>query len=451
MEPGQRYAIFAGCASRKNEVPEVIMRTRLTMALAAASLAALPARADVLQASATTLVTAGQSYRDGQLERAIPVYELVTVSATEMKTGWGEFEATLAAWGAVDAGPIRFWQNGAPAGSRASGDVDVGYLRGDVLGRRLTFRLGRQVVVEGSARMIHLDGGQLVLRLPAGFGLSAWGGVPVSPRFDARGGELALQGTRADVAYGGRVSWGRAGLLEVGASAAIAEDGSEVSRQDVGADLRLTPVHALELTGSGFYSIAEKRVGQVQAGARLQAHRTFTVFADYQHVEPDLFLPRNSILAVFAAEKRDDVGGGLRWTPRRTVDVDAEAFYLKEPEGNGRRARVRGTLRPYGLGAVGAEVQVLKIPENGYLQGRLFGQRDFGRISATLDLWIYRYENKVNDQSQSLGGTVTGGYQIDPAWRVTLAATAGSDPLYKSRAEVMAKLVWNQTFLREVR
>jgi hypothetical protein len=421
------------------------------MALAAACCAALPAQADVLQASATTMVTGGQTYRDGQLERAIPVYELVTLSATEMKTSWAEFEATLSAWGAVDAGPIRFWQNGAPAGSRASGDVDIGYLRGDMLNRRLSFRLGRQIIADGTARMIHIDGGQLILRLPFGFGLSGWGGAPVAPRFDARGGELAVQGTRADVAYGGRVSWGRAGLVELGASATLAKDGSEVSRQDVGADLRLTPIHALELTGSGFYSTAEKRVGQVQAGARLVAHKDFTVFADYQHVEPDLFLARNSILSVFAAEKRDDVGAGLRWTPRRNIILDAEGYYLKEPEGNGRRARVRGTLRPYGFGAVGAEVAYLKVPENGYVQGRLFGQRDIGKVSASLDLWIYRYENKVNDQSQSLGGTITGGYAIDPAWKVVLAATAGSDPLYKSRAEVMAKLVWNQIFLREVR
>jgi len=427
------------------------MRTRLTMALAAATLAALPAKADVLQASATTLVTGGQTYRGGQLERAIPVYELVTLSATEMKTGWAEFEATLSAWGAVDAGPIRFWQNGAPSGSRASGDVDVGYLRADMLDRRVTVRLGRQIIADGTARMIHIDGGQLILRLPAGFGLSGWGGAPVAPRFDARGGELALQGTRADVAYGGRVSWGRPGLLEVGASATMAKDGSEVSREDLGADLRLTPFHALELTASGFYSLSEERVGQVQVGARLHAHRDLAVFADYQHVEPDLFLPRNSILSVFAAEKRDDVGAGVRWTPRRNVVVDAEGYYLKEPEGDGRRARLRGTLRPYGFGAVGAEVAYLKIPENGYLQGRLFGQRDIGKVSASLDLWIYRYENKVNDQSQSLGGTITGGYAIGPAWKVVLAATAGSDPLYKSRAEVMAKLVWNQIFLREVR
>jgi len=427
------------------------MRTRLTTAFALAGLAALPARADYVQASSTTLGSASQMYRDGELRRAVPVYELIQISAGEMRTSWGEFEAALSAWGGVDAGPIRFWQNGAPAGSRASGDVDVGYLKGDLANRRVSVRLGRQIVFDGTARLIHLDGGQLVLRLPAGFALSGFGGWLVAPRFDARGGELAVQGTRADVAYGGRVSWGYPGLLELGASATLAKDGSDVSRQDAGIDFRLTPVHALELVGSGFYSLYEKRLGQTEVAANLRATRTVTVFADFQHVEPDLLLSRNSILAVFTAEKRDDYGGGVRFTPLRTVSLDGDFHLLHEEAGNGHRARVKGTFRPYAAGTVGADLQLLKTSENGYKMGRLFGSREWGRLSATGDLWFYKYDKSVNEHDQSLGATVTGGFQLAPAWKVLLAATAGSDPLYKSRTEVMAKLSWNQLLVREVR
>jgi hypothetical protein len=58
---------------------------------------------------------------------------------------------------------------------------------------------------------------------------------------------------------------------------------------------------------------------------------------------------------------------------------------------------------------------------------------------------------QVNGQDQSIGGTATGGWQVARAWRVLVAATAGSDPFFKSRLEVMAKLAWTQTYLREVR
>lgn len=427
------------------------MRIGLPVAVAAASLLAAPARGDVVQASSTTVVTGGELWRAGDSKVAVPVYEILSVSASEMRTAMGEFEAVLSAWGAVDAGPIRFWQNGAPAGSRASGDVNVGYLKGDLLGRRLGFRLGRQVVIEGTARMLHLDGGQVVLRLPAGFGLSGYAGAPVYPRFDARGTELATGNTAGDLAYGGRISWQRAGLLTLGASASMADAGGEATRREVGADFRLTPIHLLELAGSGFYATDEKRIGQADVSANVRVARTVSLVVDYGHVEPDLFLARNSILSVFAADRRNEAGAGVHWTPRRTVVVDADYHFLGTEDGNGGRGRLRASFRPYGQGVVGADLQLLKIPDNGYWQIRLFGSREWGRTSGTLDLWIYRYVNQVNGQDQSIGGTATGGWQIAPAWKVLVAATAGSDPFFKSRLDVMAKLAWTQTYVREVR
>lgn len=430
---------------------EVIMRHRLPVAVLAACLLAGPARGDVVQASSNTVVTAGQLWRAGAAKDAVPVYEIVSVSASEMQTALGEFQAVLSAWGAVDAGPIRFWQNGAPHGSRGSGDVDVGYLRGDLLGRRLTIRLGRQVVIEGTARMLHLDGGQLLLRLPGGFGLSGHVGSPVYPRFDDRVTAFTTGNTAGDLAYGGRISWERAGLLSLGASASMADAGSEATRREVGADFRLTPVRALELAGSGFYATDEKRIGQADVSARLRLARAFTLVVDYGHLEPDLFLPRNSILSVFAAEKRDEGGGGLHWTPLRGVVVDADGHFLKAPDGDGHRVRVRASARPFGLGVVGVDGQRLEVPDNGYWQARLFGSREWGRLSGTLDLWVYHYDKQVNGEDQSIGGTATGGWQLAPAWKVLVAATAGSDPFFKSRLDVMAKLAWTQTYVREVR
>jgi len=433
------------------------MGTRLIAALAALWLVATPARGEVVQASSTTVVTAGQAFRakpgvtEVELKLAAPVYELVSVSASEIQTGWGEFQAVLSAWGALDAGPIRFWQNGAPAGSRATGDVDVGYLRGDLLGRHLTFRLGRQMIVEGSARMIHLDGAQLVLRLPLGFGLSAYGGSPVAPRFDARGTAFATGSSNADLAYGGRVSWSRGSLVTIGASVSMAKAGSQVSREEAGADLKLAPLHGLEILGSGFYSLYDGRLAQATGAVQYQVVRSLALLADVQRVEPDLLLPRNSILAVFIADNRTDAGGGVHWTPLRTLTVDADYHFLGATDGNGNRVRAKGVFTGLARASLGADLQLLKIPDNGYVLGRLFGSREWGRISGTLDLWLYRYDKKVNDQDQSLGATLTGGYQLAPAWKVLLAATAGSDPFYKSRVDVMAKLAWTQLFVREVR
>jgi hypothetical protein len=430
---------------------EVNMRIRLPLALAAAGLLASPARGEVVQASSTTVTTPAQLYRAGELRAATPVFELISVSASDMKTSVAEFEAVLSAWGSVDAGTIRFWQNGGSASSRAIGDVDIGYLKANLANQRVSVRLGRQVVVEGTSRMLHLDGAQLVAILPSGFGVSAWGGAPVAPRFDARGGDYATNATRASVAYGGRASWAYGALVDVGISAALADDGGEVSRRDLGADLRVVPLHGYELRASGFYALGEQRLGQGEVAVSGQVRRDLNVYLDYQRIAPDLFLPRNSILAVFVADKRDDAGGGLIWTPARAVSVDADYHLLKASDGNGYRARLKGTGSPWGQGRAGAELQLLEIPGNGYLLARIFGARAWGDLSGTLDVYLYRYDKKVNGQEQSMGAAATGGWQLAPAWKVLLAVSGGADPYYQSRFDVMAKLQWTQPFTREVR
>ncbi|HEY7723698.1 MAG TPA: hypothetical protein VH880_00060 [Anaeromyxobacteraceae bacterium] len=437
------------------------MRPRLPLVLAAASLAAAgAARADVVKASSTTLLGAGQVYREGTLKAAYPVLEMVSVSASEIRTGVGEFEAALSGWGALDAGAQAFWQNGAPHATRQSGDLDVGYVRGDLFGRTLGFRVGRQMVVEGVSRMVHLDGGHLALRIPFGTGrprfvpsgatLSAYAGLPVAPRFATRGGERATGNVRADVAYGGRASLSWPGVLDLGASLAFADDGKEVSRRDVGADLRLSPHRAVQVTGSTFYSLAEGRLGEAEAAVDVQAARGVVVFADLRHVEPDLYLSRSSILAAFAAAKRDDAGGGVRWA-RRGATLEADAHLLRQEEGDGTRLRLKGTLRPWLATVVGADAQLLRVPDNGYWLARLFGSREWGRIATAIDVWVYGYRKPVNGVDQSVGGTASGGYRVAPGWRLVLAGTAGSDPFFKSRVELLARLVYEQTYVREVR
>jgi hypothetical protein len=143
------------------------------------------------------------------------------------------------------------------------------------------------------------------------------------------------------------------------------------------------------------------------------------------------------------------------------VVVDADYHFLKAEDGNGGRGRLKATFRPGDRGTVGADLQVLKVPDNGYWQARVFCTREWGRASGTLDVWYYKYDKQVNGVVQgnsivdgvdhSVGGTATGGWQIAPAWRVLLAATAGSDPFFKSRLDVMAKLAWTQNYVREVR
>jgi hypothetical protein len=422
--------------------------------LVAATLAAVPARADVVRANATTLFYTRQDWYAGQTDRVAPMFEIVSVTASEVTSPFADdVEIAVATWGAVDLADIRRWQNGGTASSRVSGDVDTAYIKGELLGRRLILRVGRQLVGDGLARMVQIDGGQLRLRLPGGFGISGYAGSPVSPRFAARGGEFTTGNTRGELATGGRVSWFWPGLLELGASAALARDHGDVSRQDVGGDLRATLPGHVELLGSTFYSTYEKRWGEVDTSASWRPRRDVQLVAEYRHVEPDLFLPRTSILSVFSEAERDDVGGVVRFVPVHGVTVDAEYTELFESDGNGHRARLKGTWRPRQAWSLGLEGAVLDHKDNeGYWLARAFGAWRQSLLEITGDVQSVWLEKSVNGETLSFTATGTAGYRVAQGWKILVAGVAGSDPFLVRHFDFLAKLVYDQTYVtREVR
>lgn len=433
------------------------MMTRFRFTVLAAALAvAGAARGDTVQASSTTMLLGRQDFRDGSTTTAVPLYEIIDVNATDVHTSIADFQVALSTWGSIDLGDKRFWQNGAMIDSRYTGDVNVGYLGAEFFDRTLSLRLGRQQVAEGDARMIQIDGAQASLRLPANFTLSGYAGSPVAPRFTTRGGYEVVGNMAATFTEGGRLGWRYPGLLDVGASAAFATNGGDVSRQEVGVDFRLTPNRFIVFTGSGFWSLYDDRIGEAAIAAQVFPLAHLDVTVDFRHVEPDLFLPRNSILAVFASDRRNDVGGAIHYGGFKLVSLDADYHALLEEAGTGHWARLKGTSHPVDpTTTVGAELAYLKNAsdlDNGYKQVRLFGAKDLYKFTGTLDLNGYFYDGEINGVKKSLLATATVAYPIYQGWRATLAGTVGTTPYMESQFDIMAKLVYDQTYLvREVR
>jgi hypothetical protein len=450
-----------------------MMMSRIRLLVIATALTAGAARADTVQASSTTMLIGRQDFRlgapglDPTTPTAVPLYELLNVVASDVKTPFADgVEVGLSSWGALDLGDKRFWQNGAPVGTRATGDVNAAYAKASFLDRRLTLTVGRETVADGVARMVQLDGAELRLALPGGLGLQGYVGSPVTPRFAGRGGELVTGNVRAVFATGGRLDWRYADLLDVGASVGIANDrGGEASRRDVGVDFRFLPFRMLLLTGQGFFSLSESRIGEAVVAATLFPVRHLDVTLDYRHVEPDLFLPRTSILSVFASDKRNDLGGAVHWGLMKNVALDADYHLLLEdardaapgnpniPSETGHWVKGKLTTHPYGTAnTVGLEGSYLHHPDNGYYLARLFGAREWNAISVTLDLLGYFFQKDVNGQPKSLTATGTVGYQFVRSWKVAVAGTAATTPYLERQFEIMGKLVYEQTYaVREVR
>ncbi|HEY6106744.1 MAG TPA: hypothetical protein VIV59_12220 [Anaeromyxobacteraceae bacterium] len=429
------------------------MRPRLRFALfaAAAVLGHVAARADV-EVTNTLLLRAYPQARYGTTplatETVAPIYEMVTLAARDVQNPVAErLELVVSAWGGANLGHNPWW-NGYLNSGAFSGDLGLAFVKGEFGKGAVVARLGRMMVAGGNSRMVQLDGASLLWRAPAGFSLSLFGGSPVSARFDARGGPYDANPVQGDVTAGGRLAWTHQ-VVEVGASTLLAWDHGSVSRQEVGGDLRLSPLRWLDLLAFGSYELDRQQLAEIWASAIARAWGTLSVSADYRHTTPSLFLSSESILWVFTDAAREDLGLNVHWTPVRAWSFDlGGAALLTE---SGFRALARGTWRPDRRGAAGLEVSYLDTPENAYLLARLFGSRRFGDVVATVDVQGMFLGKAVNDQTTSFLGSASLGYPLARGLTATVAASAGVTPWYQNRFDVLAKLVWQNFPAREVR
>ncbi len=443
------------------------MRTCRSLSVTLALVAAAAARADTIDVDSTTLLNAAKQTRGGtpgqpfSLDTAAPAFEILSITVRDVRNGFADdLTFVLKTWASYDIADRR-WDNGTD--SSLTGDVSAGYVQGRFIGRRLTLRLGREVVATGVARTLQLDGGDAVLTLPAGFKVSGYVGAPVTQRFGSRTAMVSWNPVGGDLAYGGRVAWayGFAGYpgrgIEIGASANLVEDGGDPVREEVGADLRLQPFRDLTFTGLAAYSLYDERPSELLARVSYSITHALRLDADAQYTAPDLFLARNSILSVFSAEDRTDFGGALTWEVRRGISVGAGYHLVTEPgeeEGktfDGSEAAAHVEWEREGALA-GAEFEYLDAFENGYTALRVFGRRDFGRFFGTADVMGHLFKHAVNGQDYAVTGTLGAGLELAKGFSAVISGNAGVTPFLEQTYSLMAKLVYTATYrAREVR
>jgi hypothetical protein len=430
---------------------------RLAMCLAASLGLLAPGlgRGDTVDASSTSMLIVRDLSRAGEVFTVAPAYELLSVSARDLQNPVADnLMLVFSGWGAASLGKNLIWYDTTPPEHRVFGDLDLAYVQGEVLKRAVQLRIGRQLVSGGVTRSLQLDGAEALVRLPYGFGVSAYVGSPVSQRFDARGTEATFNPQRGTFAVGGRAYWTVAPWGEIGFSGVDIVDRGDPSRRQLGADARLTPWRPLTLLASGAYDLYENRWAEGTLVAQLQVIPKLLVSADARHVEPDLFLPRDSIMAIFSFERRNEVGGSLQYGPIKCLTFLVDYHYQKQVDaGAGHRTTGRATWQPASDTTVGVELGKLRaVDDNGYFHIRGFGSKRIDRFTGTLDAQEYALDQSINGQKNSFVGTGTLGYLLGGGWAALVSGSGGVTPYYKSRFDLMAKLTYNQSYhLREVR
>jgi hypothetical protein len=445
------------------------MRISRPLAAAVVALLAGQARAATVDVTSTTMLQMGQQTRGGsnpfdpELVTVAPAFEILSISARNAASwnkGLDDVSLFVSTWGSYELSDRR-WDAGTT--SNLNGDVVTGYAQLHLLSRHLTLRVGREMVRTGVARMLQIDGGELLLALPAGFRVQAYAGSPVTQRFGVRDAIRSWNPAGGDLAYGGRLAfaYGFAGYpgrgIELGASANMVEDGGSPVRQEIAGDLRFQPYRDLTFTGLAAYSVYDGRPSELLARVSYSVTHALRVDADAQYTAPDLFLARNSILSVFSAEDRADFGGALTYELRHGLSIGAGYHLVTEPgeeEGKkftGSEAAAHVEWEKHGTLA-GAELEYLDAFENGYTALRLFGRKEFGRLFASADVLGHLFRVKINGEDLAVTGTLTGGVDLAKGFSAVISGSAGVTPFLEQTYSVMAKLVYNSTYrMREVR
>jgi hypothetical protein len=396
--------------------------------------AAGPARAGVEVGLVSVLSARPELREGGRAVTAAPLLELLSLSADGFEVPWiSEARLHVSAWGELR--PLEL-------GGRdpARGDVQLAFAEGRLWDQRLRLVVGRQMVVGGAARLLHLDGLWAELQVQRGWRLSAWGGAPVSARFAIHQG---------DAAAGGRLAFVPSWDSELGVSYAMALDRGILSRSDVGLDARWAPSRAVWVSVSALYSALEGRLAEAEVGPHWQVLESVQLSFAARRVAPDLLIPRSSIFSVFAEPERDEVGASVLWEPARELGLLGEyrGLWNEGAPGSDAAVHVVGRLGPARATLLTGQIRLLQLAAGGgYLRARLgASHRVSPALRLTLDGDAFWREQPMNGVRHSAVVSTTASWSFAPEWLAVLSLGAGTTPEYAARVEAMAKVAYRFT------
>ncbi|RLB59618.1 MAG: hypothetical protein DRI90_15170 [Deltaproteobacteria bacterium] len=387
-------------------------------------------------------------------EIAVPLYEYASLRITDIDVPWqaDSVDLELSAWGNVELGEQDSEYR------RVDGDLTVANLRHRVGPAQVT--LGRQHYAGGAARFVRFDGLAVGLRAPLGFGVRAYGGYTVLPRWSMTSG-YHLLGSVADTLVsspdrlpdpsredywlaGWRVHYRLTDMGEIGVSMHEQHEASALGRRDMGADLRLTPIDELALTGQALVDADSRSPSDIRAAADVIPLDDLTVAAEYRYTVPALFLSRQSVLSVFSSDAFNEIGGSLSYLVLKRLKLGAHGYAdLFDDGSNGWRTNGRARL------AIGpADQLVLRLgytrytgPINGYhaLRGAA-GYQIMEPLRLTAESYGYFYDEPIRGSSAAWVGALNGEWSFSQRWATLLGGSVAITPYAEVDAQLLARL-----------
>jgi len=325
---------------------------------------------------------------------------------------------------------------------RSTGDLQYAYLSYKRSTGNSYVNLGRLMVNQGMAAS-QLDGASLGTDLKWGFGMSAFGGVPVETALDSRDG---------DSVYGGRISQGREGLYRIGVSYLQERNNSLDFRKEEGADIWIRPVEKVELLGGSLYNGLTSAFARHAYYLTLGPFSALTLRTQFTEISYKDFFT-SPTLSVFQLQPGGPVDpneklkiageeASLTFGPVTfSADYKQYTYNLAGNAGYyGGRLAYSGADSVAGLSIHRMSGQTDNLRYDEY---RLYGHRKFGRADLTADLFSVAYAAEINGIKNAYSGSLACGYALTTRARLGADIEYARNPYFDKDVRGLVKLVYN--------
>lgn len=334
-------------------------------------------------------------------------------------------------------------------GTKNTGDLQYAYLGYRAKKSNAFVNLGRVLVNQGIASE-YVDGMSAGADLKLGFGITAFGGLPVETDLDTRTG---------DSVYGGRISQGREGLYRVGLSYVLEKNDSEDFREEEGLDLWFRPFDKAELLGTMLYNAITSGNAQTSLYLTLGPFKNLALRTQYMDVSyKDYFTATNldafQLVSVVSGtttvgqidpdENLAMIGEEASLSFGKTkvaVDYNTYDYDIKgSADYYGAKIAYTGDNSGSGLAYHRMEGETTDLQ---YTEYRVYTYRKIRKIDVTLDALMVDYDMEINGEKSAFSAALAGAYALSPRTMVGADVEYAKNPYYDKDVRAFLKLVYN--------
>lgn len=379
-----------------------------------------------------------QAYEPADSKRLVPVFEYLDFTIRDMGSENISFHFGVWIRGKDDP-DIGF-------DKRFNADLQYAYLSYKRKMLNQTLNIGRIYVIEGVA-LEQVDGIYAKTDLPGGFGISAYGGVPVETDFDKRGG---------DSIYGARLTHEKRGLYRVGVSYLRERNDSNDFREEVGVDFWVIPLKTAMLTGRSSYNAETSGWMEHSYSLMLGPFQKLRLRADMSWIDYKNYFTSYTISAfnffltsVDPSEKVFSLGGEASYSI--TDSVTTAVFYKNYDYDRAGGASYYGARFRYSVPrSGGAGLAICRMDGDTdrlqYTEFRAYGFKKFGKFDATLNFINVAYDEKINGVKNAYAAMAAAGYDLTKKVRVSADVEYGHNPFFDDEVKAMFKVIYRFDF-----